>query len=47
MSEVPDMPILLTTTVVQIVPNSKLTLLPNEDLQYAVNMLRSISYTDD
>ena len=47
MSEVPDMPILLTTTVVQIVPNSKLTLLPNEDLQYAVNMLRSISYADD
>lgn len=32
------MPILLTTTVVQIVPNSKLTPLPDEDLQYAVDM---------
>lgn len=41
MSEVPDMPILLTTTLLQIVPNSKLT-----PLQYAVDMLWSISYVN-
>ena len=35
---------LLTTTVVQIVPNSKLTLLPYEDQQYAVDMPQSTSY---
>ena len=32
----------LTTTVVQIVPLSKSTLLPDEDLQYTVETLRSI-----
>ena len=43
MSEVHDTLITNNHTVVQIVLRSKLTLLPDEDLQYVVEMLQSIS----